>query len=256
MPFGKDLPAASLSRHKTFDEATARIRWAIDQHQVAVLTGEVGAGKTFAVKAALETLEPARHLVIYIPNPTITSRGVNMTIASSLGAKPQWGTGPLTHQTARLLACELDEKGRLPIVIVDEAHMLTDRELETLRMLTNTAMDSASTFTLILVGQPTLRRRLKMAVLAALDQRIAVRYHMTGMDLKETNTYIGAHLAWAGRSDRLFSDDAVAALHRASRGHPRAVNNLAIASMVAAYAQNKAIIDQTAAEAAIIETTT
>jgi type II secretory pathway predicted ATPase ExeA len=48
-------------------------------------------------------------------------------------------------------------------------------------MLTNHDMDSRSTFACLLTGQPTLRRRIKIGELAALDQRIAVRYHMTGM---------------------------------------------------------------------------
>jgi type II secretory pathway predicted ATPase ExeA len=76
-------------------------------------------------------------------------------------------------------------------------------------MLTNHAMDSAAMFACLLAGQPTLRHRLKLGQLAALDQRIAVRYHMTGMTIAETTSYLKHHLALAGRSDTLFSDDAV-----------------------------------------------
>src|ERR1019366_7453650 len=77
-------------------------------------------------------------------------------------------------------------------------------------------------------GRPTaLRRRLKLGQLAALDQRIAVRYHMNGMTLEETSSYLRHHLALSGRSDTLFSDDAAALIHQTSRGYPRAVNNIA-----------------------------
>ncbi len=54
-------------------------------------------------------------------------------------------------------------------------------------------------------------------MLAALDQRIAVRYHMPGMTLEETTDYLRHHLHLAGRSDTLFSDDAAALLHQTSR---------------------------------------
>jgi type II secretory pathway predicted ATPase ExeA len=253
MPFGKDLPVGSLSRHKSFQEAAARVSWAISQRCVAVVTGEVGSGKTSAVRAALASLEPARHLPVYIPDPTITIRGMHTQIAAALGGEPQFYTGMLATQTAKLLAGELDERGRLPIVVIDEAHLLANRELEALRMLTNADMDAASTFALILVGQPTLRRRLKLAVLAALDQRIGVRYQMGGMDLKETAAYIKTHLAWAGRGELLFADDALAEIWQASRGWPRAVNNHAVAAMVAAYAAGKAIVDKQSALAAIVE---
>ena len=67
---------------------------------------------------------------------------------------------------------------------VDEAHLLTNTntDLEALRMLTNAKMDTGSHFAMLLIGQPTLRRRLKLAVLAALDQRISTRYTITGMN--------------------------------------------------------------------------
>jgi type II secretory pathway predicted ATPase ExeA len=255
MPFGKDIPEGSLSHHKAHDEAVARIGWAVGQRQIAVLAGEVGAGKTVALRSALAGLEPARHLVVYIANPTITMRGIHLAVAQALGAHPEFASGPLAHQTARLLAQELDERGRLPVLIIDEAHLLADHELESLRMLTNSDMDATSTFSLILAGQPTLRRRLKMAALSALDQRVATRYTMSGMTPTETTKYVQTHLAWAGRTDRLFSDDALAVIHNSSRGYPRAVNNLAVASMIAAYASSKAIIDQSSAEAAVIENT-
>ena len=116
-------------------------------------------------------------------------------------------------------------------------------------------MDSHSPFTCLLVGQPTLRRKIKLGTFAALDQRIALRYAMTGMQPEETATYLTHHLKLAGRSDTLFSDDAVALIHQVSRGLPRAVNNLAIQSLVAAYATSKTIVDESSARAAVTEVT-
>ena len=104
--------------------------------------------------------------------------------------------------------------------------------------------------------RPTLRRRIKLGTFAALDQRIALRYAMTGMTETETKTYLGHHLALAGRSDPLFSDDAAALIHQVSRGLPRAVNNLAVQALVAAYADGKAIVDESSARAAVTEVTT
>ena len=57
----------------------------------------------------------------------------------------------------------------------------------------------------------------------------------------------------AGRSDPLFSDDAIALIHTTSRGYPRAINNLAIQSLVAAYAAGKAIVDENTARTAVTE---
>jgi hypothetical protein len=106
-----------------------------------------------------------------------------------------------------------------------------------------------------LIGQPTLRRRIKLGILAALDQRIAVRYTMPGMTTEETASYISHHLTLAGRSDPLFSDDAITLIHQTSRGLPRAVNNLAIQALIAAYASRKAIVDESSARTAATEVT-
>jgi type II secretory pathway predicted ATPase ExeA len=136
---------------------------------------------------------------------------------------------------------------------VDEAHLLGYEQLETIRMLTNHGIDATSPLACLLVGQPTLRRTMKLAVLAALEQRTALRYTMPPMDATETGSYIKHHLALAGRSDTLFSDDAVALIHATARGYPRAVNNLSLQALVAAFATNKAIVDESAARAAVTE---
>jgi type II secretory pathway predicted ATPase ExeA len=154
-----------------------------------------------------------------------------------------------------VLAGEAAERGRTPVLIIDEAHLLTHEQLESVRMLTNHDMDSKTPFATIMIGQPTLRRMIKLGVLAALDQRIAVRYHMTGMTPDETASYIRHHLQLSGRDSDLFSEDAITQVHEAARGKPRTVNNIAVAALIAAYVTGKKIVDQTAARAAVSEVT-
>ena len=180
-------------------------------------------------------------------------RGIHTRIVTALGGTPAFFSGVLASQTATLLAGELDERARLPVVVIDEAHLLTNTDLESLRLLTNADMDTGSHFAMLLIAQPTLRRRLKLAVLSALDQRISTRYTITGMGAGDTTDYIRQHLTFAGRSDPLFSDDAIHAIHPASRGYPRAVNNLAVAALIATYAADKGIVDVAAAQSAITE---
>ena len=253
MPFGRDIPPQALHPHPAHREAIARIDWCITQRALGVITGEVGAGKTVAVRAGLAALEPARHQIIYIPDPTIGMRGIQTAIVTALGGVPAFYSGVLATQTASLLAGELDERARLPVIVIDEAHLLSNTDLESLRMLTNVDLDTGAHFAMLLVGQPTLRRRLKLAVLAALDQRISTRYTITGMSTADTSDYIRHHLKFAGRSDPLFSDDATTAIHQAARGYPRTVNNLAIAALIATYAAQKNIVDLSAAQSAITE---
>jgi type II secretory pathway predicted ATPase ExeA len=255
MPFGASIPVDRLSKPASHQEAVARVRWAVAQKEVCVIAGEVGSGKTVAARAALAALEPARHLPIYIPDPTLGMRTVHQAVVEALGGRPSHSGAAMAAEASRLLAGELDERGRTPVLLIDEAHLMTNPQLEGVRMLTNTEMDTGSAFALILLGQPTLRRRLRMAVLSALDQRVATRYTIAPMAPQETTQYAKDHLAWAGRTDTLFSDDAIAAIHQASRGYPRAVNSLARAAMIAAHTAGKAIIDQSSAETAVAEMT-
>lgn len=255
LPFGRDLAPAMLHRHSAHDEAIARISWCVAERRIGVITGEVGAGKTVAVRSALAALDRSRHTVIYLPDPTVGVRGIHHRIVESLGAQALTHHATLAPQAADALAAEHGERGRVTVVVLDEAHLLDHAQLEAIRMLTNHDMDSSSPFACLLVGQPTLRRRMKLGVLAALDQRIGLRYAMAPMNEKETSSYLRHHLALAGRSDTLFSDDAVALIHQTSRGYPRAVNNLALQALVATFAADKAIVDQSCTRAAIAEVT-
>lgn len=256
MPFGRELAPGMLHRHTAHGEATARITWSVGERALGVITGEVGVGKTVAVRAALAALDPARHAVIYLGNPAVGTRGILHAIVVALGGTPRFHHATLIPQAADALATEQAERGRTPVLVIDEAHLLDHSQLEGVRMLTNHEMDSRSPFACLLVGQPTLRRRIKLGQLAALDQRIAVRYHMSGMTIEETADYLRHHLGLAGRSDTLFSDDAITLIHQTSRGYPRAVNNLAIQSLLAAFTATKAIVDESSARTAVTEVTT
>jgi len=253
LPFGKRVLAAELFSRPAHEEAVARIRFCVAEALAGVLTGEVGVGKTVALRAAVATLDPAGHQVIYVANPAFGTRGLYVTIVSALGATPRFFKAEVMAQAQRLLAAEESERRRRVLFIVDEAHLLSPEQLEEIRLLTSADMDSASPFALLLVGQPTLMRRLKMGVFAALDQRLATRYQLTPMDLAESAQYLRHHLALVGRTDPLFADDAVARLHGASRGVPRALNNLARDALIAAAADGKALVDDACAKKAVAE---
>ena len=253
VPFGRDLAPASLFRSAAHLEAVARLTWLIDERALGVLTGEVGAGKTVAARATVAALEPSRYQTVYCPNPTAGSVGLLAMLVSALGGTPHFHRFMLIPQAAEALATAEAERGRRLVLIVDEAHLMAPHHLEDLRMLLSAEMDSRSAAAMLLIGQPTLRRRLRQGVFAALEQRIALRVHLEGMDLEETGAYIRHHLNLAGRKDTLFSDDAVAVVQQASKGLPRAVNNLAIQALVATFAANKSIVDEAAAKMAVVE---
>jgi type II secretory pathway predicted ATPase ExeA len=133
MPFGKQLAPAMLHRHAACGEAAARITWCVCERALGVITGEVGAGKTAALRLALASLDASRHTVIYLGNPSVGVRGIHHAIVAALGGIPKPHHATLVPQTMDALAAEQAERGRTPVLVIDEAHMLDPRQLEAIR---------------------------------------------------------------------------------------------------------------------------
>lgn len=256
MPFGKDIAAQDLFPRTAHDEAVARIRFCVQERLLGVIAGEVGVGKTVALRAAVSQLDPTAHQIIYLSNPpALGTRGIYVTLVSSLGAQPRFFKAEVMAQAANLLATEELERRRRVLVIVDEAHLLAPSQLEELRLLCTADMDAANPFALVFAGQPMLLRRLKMGVFASLDQRISTRFQLQPLDLDESVRYVRHHLALAGRREPLFADDAIARIHKASLGLPRSLNNLARDAIIAAAAQSLDLVDDSCAKRAVAELT-
>ena len=153
-PFGKSIAARDLFPRQAHAEAIARISFCIVESALGVVMGDVGAGKTVALRATVDALDPTRHQVIYIANPAFGTRGLYVSVVRALGGRPRYLKAELMAQASDLLAAEAAERHRRVTVILDEAHLAAPDQLEELRLMLNADMDSASPF-------------------AALDQRIA-----------------------------------------------------------------------------------
>src|SRR6266508_3435334 len=171
MPFGKDLAPGMLHTHRAHGEAVARISWCVAEQAIGVITGECGAGKTVAARAAIANLDASRHTLLYLGTPGVGLRGIYTTIVTGLGGQPRFHNASLIPQAQDLLAAETAERGKQVILIIDEAHLLSADALEGIRCLSNAGMDRTTPFCLLLLGQPTLRRQLRLGPFAALDRR-------------------------------------------------------------------------------------
>src|ERR1700682_2795849 len=193
MPFGKDLAPGMLHAHGAHAEAVARISWCISEQAIGVVSGECGAGKTVAARAAVAGLDASRHTVLYLGTPGVGLRGIYGLIITTLGGTPRFHHAALIPQAQELLAAESAERGKHVVLIIDEAHLLDAESLEGIRCLSNMGMDPTAPFCPLLLAQPTLRRRLRQSPLAALDQRVGMRYAIPGLDAAETQSYVQHH---------------------------------------------------------------
>ena len=119
MPFTASVPVGSLFASAAHKEAVARLRWLISARGLGVITGEVGCGKTVALRAAADGLDASRNTLIYLPDPQVGVRGIHGVIAQALGKAPCFYTADLIPQVEAALAAEADERNRNVILAID-----------------------------------------------------------------------------------------------------------------------------------------
>jgi type II secretory pathway predicted ATPase ExeA len=252
-PFRKTPDPRYLFLNDAYEEALERLQFAVEEMELALLTGEVGSGKTLLTRALVDRLGE-RYEIGMILNPRLSPRQFLRTTASELGIQePRFHSSDLLDQIhARLL--ELDEAGRAALLIIDEAHLIPGKPtFEEIRLLTNFQLDDRNLIAIVLVGQPELRERLRHRAYRALTQRIGVAFDLQPLAPEDARAYFAHRLQVAGAERALFSADAIERLHRAAAGIPRLLNQLATQALLEGMARgvtevDAAIVDSVASE--------
>ena len=248
-PFRKTPDPRYLFPSEAHEEALEQLLFAVEEMELALLTGEVGSGKTLLTRALVDRVGD-RHEVGMILNPRLPPRQFLSAVAAELGvAEPKFRSNELLDQLhERLLA--LDEAGRPALLIVDEAHLIPGRAtLEEIRLLTNFQLDDRNLIAVVLVGQPELRARLAHKAYRPLTQRIGADFHLRPLDAGEARQYVRHRVTVAGGAPGLFSDGAIDRLHQASAGIPRVLNHLATQALLEAMARGLRSVDDASAAA-------
>jgi general secretion pathway protein A len=217
-------------------EALATLEYGISAHKgFIVLTGEVGTGKTTLLRRALASLDPGRVFSSFVFNPRLDVLDFLEFILSDFGIAPQSRTkSGMLIQLNRWLV-ERFRRQETCVIIVDEAQNLDFELLEEIRLLTNLETSSEKLVQIVLSGQPELEEKLRNPNVRQLRQRIALWARTHAITAEQTAAYIAQRLLIAGTSERIYSEDAVTAIHRSSRGIPRIINLLCEHSLILAY---------------------
>ena len=225
-------------------EALGHLQYGIGENSgFALLTGEVGTGKTTVIRALIDQLPDGINLAS-ITNPQLSADELVASICDEFGVVYPPDTRSLKTLIDLLnhFLIEHHKVGNQSVVIIDEAQNLSRESLEQIRLLTNLETHDQKLLRIILVGQPELRDMLKRHDLRQLAQRITARCHLGVLSAEQTQAYIGHRLAVAGANANLFSSAAVRTVFKLTGGIPRLVNSLCDRALLGAYSEEATAI--------------
>lgn len=248
-PFSKTPDPRFLYLSRSHREALARMLYAVEERDLALLTGPIGSGKTTISRALMDQLG-ASYKVILLTNPRLTPLEFLRTLARHLGVdEPSMFKTDLLEQIGETLY-QFYEKSVCPVLVIDEAQLVPHKEtFDEIRLLTNFQLDDRNLLSVILMGQPELRQRLNHRVYEPLRQRIGMQYELHSLTRDETAEYLNYRIQAAGGRPGLFLEQAIDRIHEFSQGIPRRINHAAALALIEGFGRDQRILDGTVLEA-------
>ena len=241
-PFGKDVGTDELFKHQQLMQLQEMLKVSISMKVGMLITGPSGSGKTTSVRSVTDELPSHKYSVIYLGQDR-NGTNVLRRFVAAVGLSAKSHHAHLSLQASQWVSDNLEAGGKEILLIIDEAHLLSDELLEDLRLMTNSNYDRKSPLTLVLLGQPLLRLRLKAPIFDALAQRLRYRFRMEGLNQDETAQYIRKRLSASGLPGDLFSEEALQYIFQMTEGLPRRINNVCSLTMLRAKAARRLAID-------------
>ena len=244
-PFSIAPDPSFLFLSEAHNEALAHLMYGFSHGGFVLITGEVGTGKTTLLRNIIDRTPPDLD-VAFVLNPRLTVRELLETLCDELGIAYDAQT---THSVKHYIdvlnrhLLRTHQSGRSTVVIIDEAQNLSPDVLEQIRLLTNLETNEKKLLRIILLGQPELADLLARQDLRQLAQRITARYHLTPLKKDDVRHYVNHRLTRAGGSPLLFSDSAIGALYRVSKGTPRLINIIADRALLGAYVEGNSQVN-------------
>jgi general secretion pathway protein A len=244
-PFEITPDPSFLFATKKHNEALATLYYGVRRHKgFVVLTGEVGTGKTLLLRCLLQILRLSDVHHAYVFNSRLGPMEFLQYIVGDFGLPVSANNKSDLLLTLNRFVISRFKRRLTTVLVIDEAHHLTEEVLEEIRLLTNLETANEKLLQILLVGQPELDDKLDSINLRQLKQRIAVRAQLSPLEPEETVGYVRRRLQVAGNTtpDNVFPIETLMEIHRHSRGFPRLINTLCENALIHGYARQTARI--------------
>jgi type II secretory pathway predicted ATPase ExeA len=249
-PFSKTPDPGFLYMSRTHEEALARLQYAVEEKDIIMLTGEVGCGKTTLIRALMDSLDDT-YRVILILNPRLSPTQLLRAIARRFGIDSAMRYRDGLVEALYEEVYRSYEGGVTPVIIIDEAQLIPGLQtFEEIRLLTNFQLDDANLISVVFAGHTDLRKKMDWKKYQSLRQRIGLFYNIVPLSEGEVKGYIEHRLSVAGRTVSLFTDGAIDAICKYSRGIPRIINSLANSTLLEGMGSEREVVEESLVEAA------
>jgi general secretion pathway protein A len=252
-PFGNVPSSEIFYPSAQHEEALRRLLYAIQYRKgVAMLTGEVGCGKTTVTKALKNHLNKDLFQLKTISNPALQPTDLIKAILLKLGGNLDNGNGSKSMLLDKLqkLLFQNAQSGISMVLIIDEAHVIGNQAtLDELRMLLNMQFEDEFLITLILLGQPPLLKNI--AELQPLKERISIKFNLDPLNVEDALRYVVFRLKAAGAGRGIFTREAIDGVYEYSGGIPLRINNLCDRCLLIGLMRKATVIDSKVVEDAI-----
>ena len=239
-PFIADIAHKEILMTPNIEGVENRIHYAVSLGAVALITGEIGSGKSTALRYVSGELHPSEYRIIHVTASNGSILELYRNILGELNLDPVGTSRTLmTRRIKQEITDTVIGKKMKMILIIDEASLLRLEVFAELHTLTQFDNDSKPFLPMILAGQGNLVDNLKYRYSMPLASRVVGRCHLQGVDRQGMEEYLLHHLSIAGVHKNLFDPAAVTAIHQGSGGLFRKANHLARGAIIVA-AQAKA----------------
>lgn len=242
-PFGADLRVDQILQTPEVLAVSDRFDYAVRLGAIGLVTGEVGSGKSTALRWALSRLHPSEYRPVWVTASSGSILELYRQLASELEADTSAPSRAVLLRIIRRqildLACNRKQK---PVLVIDEASLLRIEVYAELHTLTQFEGDSKPYLPIILAGQNNLVDLLLYRTSIPLASRIVARSHLQGITREDMERYLSHHLTISGVSQQLFSDAALTAIQQGSGGLLRRANHLARGALIAAAHEKTRIV--------------
>jgi len=238
-PFQVDIGVDEILITPQLNAARNRFSYTTGLGAVYLLTGEIGSGKSTAVRYLLNDLHPSEYKIIYVTATTGSILELYRLILAEMGITAAGISraamrGRIKHEVLESVGKKINT-----VLVVDEASLLRLEVFVELHTLCQFEMDSKPWLPLVLAGQSNLIDSLMYPGSMPLASRVVAKSHFVGIDRQQMQDYLVHHLKITGIKNMLFDEMAVTAIHQGSGGIYRKANHLARGSLVAAALDNQ-----------------